>query len=902
MTTQAKTDAPVSGPYAEHVVVLGEGPRPDPAVLGGKAARLGEMLADGLPVPPALCLSTGLYTAFLEESGLADELHALDGRSARERVLATEIPSPVAEAILAGYERLGRCRVAVRSSAPREDSAEQSFAGQHDTVLDVADDAALLDAVRTCWASLWSERATAYRAVDGGPGAIAVVVQEMVHSDVSGVAFTVDPVSARPHRIVVEACQGLGEGLVSGRVSSDFFVVDDRTLEVVEERVRHKVTKCAPLGSGKIGMTRVEAAARNVPCLNAEQLAELCEHALFLRRRYGSEQDIEWGMRDGTLWFFQTRPITTGPEAGNAAAHTGPVTPYVTPQKEKIEQDTLWSRMDIGEIFVGLMTPLGESFARYYQQHVHLDCTSALGARVTGDPDLPMGYVQGHVYLNISYSAYVMAQCLPTRDQWRFTSRFVSEEVDLTGYENPFGAFPGGIADALSIAFWLRTTANEATDMKARAERMSSSRAYEFDRDRAVDLTRMSRRELDAELRRRLAYFHDMHVGYMPYYIHAFGFYAVLAELCKQWLGNEGDNLQNRVKTDMSNLRTVESAKEIWRVAQAAKDRPRVLRIIDETPLESVAATLRADEEGALFWKEWMDPFLRDHGTRGPQEMEITHARWIDDPSYVFQMIRRYAADGYSSEDILRRSGSHQDTTSHTALERLSLPKRKAVETAIAMYRTYSELREIARMSMITSIWLVRNVVYEVGRRLLEAGVLHSTSEVAYLDFEDIRGYLAGTASEAEAFDRSGIERARRLHEYHKRLPEPPLTFVGTCDPTAAVRPVPDGERLEGLGSSPGRVVGRARVIEELVWQADEFQAGEILITRYTDATWTPLFAIAGGVVTDIGSMLSHSSIVSREFNVPSVVNTKHATQVIRTGDLIVVDGDAGTVEVVENP
>lgn len=159
---------------------------------------------------------------------------------------------------------MGRPRVAVRSSGLREDSAAQSFAGQHDTVLDVCGDEDVLDAVLRCWASLWSDRATVYRDTDA-PDALAVVVQEMIHTDVSGVMFTVDPVNPRPHRLVVEACQGLGEGLVSGQVSSDFFVVDDEKLEVVEERVRYKVTKCAPLEPGRIGMTKVDAAARSVP-------------------------------------------------------------------------------------------------------------------------------------------------------------------------------------------------------------------------------------------------------------------------------------------------------------------------------------------------------------------------------------------------------------------------------------------------------------------------------------------------------------------------------------------------------------------------------------------------------------------------------------------------------------
>ncbi|MET9416227.1 PEP/pyruvate-binding domain-containing protein [Streptomyces klenkii] len=895
------TDPVTLAPHSGDVVVLG-GPAPaDPAVLGGKAARLADMIAAGLPVPPAFCLTTGLFARYLADTGLAGKIEGTEGGAVRELILATRMPAPLADEVLAAYERLGRPRVAVRSSALKEDSAARSFAGQHDTVLDVAGDAALLDAVRQCWASLWSARATAYRAGDAAE-AMAVVVQEMVHCDVSGVLFTVDPVSARPHRVVVEACRGLGEGLVSGRVSSDLFVVDDRSLEVAEERVRYKVAKWAPLAPGKIGMTKVDAAERGVPCLDHAQLAELAQLGLRVREHYGSEQDIEWGLRDGVFHLFQTRPITTRPLPGDAAARGGALSPYVARQPDAVQQGTLWSRMDIGEIFVGLMTPLGLSFARYYQENVHLDCAAALGVRDTGDADLHMGYYQGHIYLNISYSAHLLGQALPTRDQRHFTKRFVGEDVEggaLADYENPFGKFPGGLEDVLSTAHWLRHTAAEALRMKSRSGAMVTSRLYEFDRARRLDLTRMSRRELHAELTRNLGWFHDMHVGYMPYYINAFGFYGILTELCRMWLGAEGENLQNRIKTDMSSLRTVESAKEIWAVAQAAKDRPRVLKIINEAPLETVAAALRADDEGAAFWERHMEPFLRANGTRGHQEMELTHPRWIDDPSYIFQMIRRYASDGFSADDILKRSSGYHDD-SREILKKLSLPQRKVIETVISLYALCSELRETTRMSMITSIWLVRNVVYEVGRRLVEAGVLHSLDEVAHLGFEDVRAYLAGEAGELEAFPRERIDEARRLHEYRRRLPEPPLTFIGEHDITQAVRPAPGGARLSGLGASPGRVVGRARIVEDLVWQADEFEAGEILVTRYTDASWTPLFAIAGGVVTDVGSMLSHSSIVSREFHVPSVVNTKYATQRISTGDMVMVDGDTGVVEVVE--
>lgn len=911
-TTTAST--PAEAPHADLVVVLGAAHAADPQVLGGKAARLGEMIEAGFPVPPAVCLTTGMFELFLRETGLAAEIRAAEARGAdstavRELVLSREIPAPIAGTITAAYEGLGRPRIAVRSSACREDSAAQSFAGQHDTVLDVAGEDDLLDAVRVCWASLWSDRAAAYREGTGPAGSIAVVVQEMIHADVSGVLFTVDPISGRPNRLVVEACRGLGEGLVSGRVSSDFFVVDDRTLEVVEERVRYKVTKCAPLEPGRIGMTKVDAAMRNVPCLSRDQLGELARLAVEVRSRYGTEQDIEWGLRDGRLHLLQTRPITTRPaSARNGTGHGATVggirrgerSPYLVPQPEAVQHGTLWSRMDIGEIFVGLMSPLGLSFAQYYQKHVHGDCAAALGVRETGDVGLQMGYFQGHVYLNISYTAYLLGQCLPTRNQRHFTGRFVSEEVDLAQYRNPFGSFPGGVPDLLSTVHWIRATAAEMLGMKRRSEEMAASRQYEFDRARRLDLTVMSRRELNAELARYLGYFHDSHVGYMPYYINAFGFYGILTELCRTWLGSDGDNLQNRLKTDMSSLRTVASAQEIWTVAQAAKARSRVMEIIRDSPLEEIEGRLRGDDEGAAFWTAFMEPFLRVNGTRGRQEMELTHPRWIDDPSYIFQMIRRYAADGFSVDDIMGRSRARSEGDARQVLDRLPVHKRRFMETVIAMYALCSELRETTRMSMITSIWLVRNVVYEVGRRLVDEGVLHSLDEVAHLDFEDVRAYLAGADPGREAFSRAKTDERRRVHEYHNRLPEPPLTFIGEHDITRSVRPAAEGARLEGLGSSPGRIVGRARIVEDLVWQADEFQAGEILVTRHTDASWTPLFAIAGGVVTDIGSMLSHSSIVSREFNVPSVVNTKYATQRINTGDMVMVDGDTGVVEVVE--
>lgn len=880
-----------TGPLAEDLVIpLGTGRGAAIASLGGKGARLDELTRQGLPVPSGFCVTAATFDLFLAETGLARRLGDADRRSARAMITAAKIPAGIASVILGAYADLGRPRVAVRSSAVGEDGGEQSYAGQHDTVLDVAGEAGVLDAVRDCWASLWSDRAAAYRGSgqDGADG-MAVVVQQMIQAEVSGVLFTTDPVSGRPHRLVIEACQGLGEGLVSGRVSSDSFVVDDRTLEVAEENVRYKVTRYTTVAPGQVAMVKVDQAARDAPCLTRPQLRELAELGIGLRDRAGCEQDVEWSLADGRLWILQARPVTT------RAVGVKSESPYLEPQLPSVEEGTLWSRMDIGEIFVGTMTPLGLSFARYHQKHVHGDCASAVGVRDVGDHVGYMGYLQGHVYLNVSYTAYILSQCLPTRDQHHFTSRFASEEVDLGGYRNPFGTFPAGNRET---AQWIRVTARELMRMRRRAAKMTDARLREFDRVRRIDFTRLSRCELHAELNRYLVHYHDMHVGYMPYYINAFSAYGLLVELCGKWLPDAGENLQNRIKTDMSNLRTVATAREMWQLARSAARWPGVVRIIRETPVDGIEAALRADADGRAFWDAHMEPFLRANGVRGRQEMELTHPRWVDDPSYIFQMVRRYTEPGSSPDDILGREDLRIDAAS--ALAGLPRLRRMTLERVLWLYQTCSELREVARMAMITSLWMIRTVVYELGRRLVESGQLRGLDEVAYLDLEDIRRYLAARAEVGQAFARDKIDQARQLHEYQRRMPEPPLSFIGTYDPSDAGRHARSADGIGGVPASPGQITARARIIEDLVWQADEFQPGEILVTRYTDASWTPLFAIAAGVVTDIGSMLSHSSIVAREFGVPSVVNAKNATQRINTGDLITIDGNTGAVTVVE--
>ncbi|MEO8549504.1 MAG: PEP-utilizing enzyme, partial [Kofleriaceae bacterium] len=341
--------------------------------------------------------------------------------------------------------------------------------------------------------------------------------------------------------------------------------------------------------------------------------------------------------------------------------------------------------------------------------------------------------------------------------------------------------------------------------------------------------------------------------------------------------------------------------REVWKLAHKARESQHLTNLITRTPLDEVIEVLKADVEGRRYWVKSIEPFMRVNGVRGRQEMELTNPRWIDDPTYVIQMVRKYIAEDFSIDDALDRGRQVRGGETVAILDGLPIWKREILKLLIHQYSSCSEMRETSRMAFITSIWMVRKIVYELSRRLVAEGVLRTVDETAYLDMASIKSYLAGKTSAEESFSRTKLNEARRLYQYHLRLPEPPLSFVGEYKPAPKLESAISGDAIRGIGTSPGKVIGRARIIHDLARQANEFKAGEVLVTAWTDASWTPLFAIAAAVVTDVGSILSHSSIVAREFNIPSVVNTKRATQTVKTGDLLIVDGDAGTVHVKES-
>lgn len=858
-TTKTLPATPPKAADNNRIIVLGDPLLPaDPALLGGKGASLHAMMRDGIPVPPAFCVPPEWDRSV---PGAVDEL-------------------------LAARRALGCHQVAVRSSATTEDARSASSAGMHDTFLAVEDDDTLLDAIDACRSSLHSARADVY-GVAGSTARMTVVVQEMVMAQSAGVCFTTHPVDPSLRGIFVEAAFGLGKAVVDGEVACDSYTLRDDG-HVVERIVQEKTLMRCPAAGGGTRLAKVPEERRSQPALTDSHLAQIRAVVQRLRELEQTDIDVEFATDGDRVLFLQSRPVTTDLD------HTPAASPYVTQVDDRLLKGTLWSRMDIGEIFTGTMTPLGLSFARYYQDNVHLDCAAALGVRDRGDVALQMGYLGGQVYLNISYSAQLLQQAPPTRNPLYFTQRFMSEEVDGASYRNPFGPYISDSRNVKETAYWVTSTLRELAVMNRRAKQMVASRYAETDRAMSIDLTALDRDGLHHEMRRHLDYFHDMHVGYMPYYINAFGLYGMLENLSTAWLDASGAT--GRVKSDMSALRTIETAREFALLARACEDYDGAARIVRELPPDEVMVALHQDPSGTRFIAEKLQPFLRENGVRGRQEMELTNPRWLDEPTYVVGVVARYLRNVEEREKVLARQ-PQRDTAPTTGS--LTRRKRAVLAGLTKAYVRCSELRETTRMSMITSIWLVRRIVMELARRAVQDGHLRSIDEIAYVDFFDLLDLLAGRTTQEEAFAHPAIERRRHEHRRLARSPLPPLSIIGLLDEhDAREEPHDEAHLLRGLGTAAGTVTGRARVIRDVALQADELQADEILVAPFTDASWTPLFAVAAGVVTDVGSMLSHSSIVAREFGLVSVVNTRRATNAIRTGDLLRVDGTSGEVHV----
>ncbi len=846
------------------------------SLVGGKAFNLGKLIAAGLPVPRGFCVTTTAFDLFLASCPRRTELsHLLAqcsgaeigriaelSREIRSCLAEVQVPEAVKDAVLSAWREPGGERsFAVRSSATVEDAAGMSFAGQFESILNVRGADALLDAIKTCWLSLFSDRALVYLAKQRMPTErvrMAVVVQEMVDASHAGVVFTADPLTGATDRFVVEYVSGLGEGLVQGTVQPKRAVVEKQT-------------------------GRVLASPEN-ELLSSATLENLCDLARQTEHLFGSPQDIEWAQRDGELFLLQSRPITT--KATKAPARTW-------------EDRQVWTNVNTGEVMPDVMTSITWSIMQSLFGVVG-SIFRLVGADITRAP--LAGLVAGRLYFNANTSLaavrpfsflhkglpdFARAAGGDLVDAYRQAPLTLSpEDLPNLGFRWPkyFLSLPRILYDVITHSSRRRGYANLAHFKK---------QTDELDR---LDLGAISTPELT---RLCVQYIREVFKDADVLYLATQGaVLPVFLKVCRDWLGEPG--LALRLFAALGGMPVAEAGLALWRLAALAHaDGDTEAAVSSENSWPEVRARLCRTEHGRRFLAAW-DAFMTEHGHHCRGEFELSNARWCETPDYILGLVRGYLRSLGQSDPLenQRRLAEERERLTVQCRARLKHPiKRWIFSHSLRRAQELTVYREKLKSQLVRQFAFTRRVLLVLGQRLHEQGSLSCRDDIFFLEISELELVATGGAS----FDwRGRIESRRREYEKNLKL-NPPRVVNGRFDPNVPDWPVAntDAKLLEGIPVSPGIATGPARVI----LRADEHEQvlpGEILIAPFTDPAWSPYFITAAGVVMEQGGILSHGSIVAREYGLPAVTNVALATRVIRTGDLVQVDGNRGRVSVLK--
>lgn len=855
----------------------------DAPLVGGKGLRLAEMAQARLPVLPGFCVTTAAYRAFLSHNGLEAAVAAGDEAAVRALITTAELPPAVASAILEAYEKL-RGPVAVRSSATAEDSQDASFAGQYDTFLNVTDAEVMLDKVRACWAGLWSERALVYLREQGlSPfdADMGVVVQRQGQAQAAGVLFTLNPLTGREEEMVVEAVWGLGEAVVSGRVTPDRYVINARERQVLTRDIANQSVVMLTDEDGGVCEEPLPPDQWDCPVLDDQQLLELTGLGYRVQAIYGYPQDIEWGLVDGDFLLLQTRPLTSfsfDPSLGQ------------------------WTSGNYREVLPGFASPLALSLS------LENDYGRALSEffRSVKMGEAPPGTVWGRTFFGRGYwnvgVTKQLAALIPGFKERVFDQTVgIEPSYEGDGLTTPWA--PRTILRALPILFALNDQFKKL---------WREGRAY---RDRflneiepalaAVDPASLS----DQELAGYCCQMAELHwkangtaIRVSMLSTQAQDDFEPMVRRLNATLPPEQRVAEGDLITGLSDVRTAQPTLELWELARAALEEPQVAAAVTQGDPDSIPQRLQVTQAGRIFGARLQDYLARYH-YMAPIDEDLSQPRWDEDPSFVLSTLQAYARADESVDPARRLETQRQvrRATERRVLEILSRSwrrlwpfGRRSFTKQLRLVRRYVWWREETRVIASRAFYQCRRFYKELGRRWAAQGVLDEPDHIFLLRWPAIRDVLDGETP-AEGL-RDQVQGYLRLKTCYRNFEPPGVIGVGASMRKPAARP---GQRVfEGIPCSSGRVEGVARVVETLE-EARALQRGEILVARYTNPGWTPLFNLAGGVVIEEGGLLSHGAVVAREYGIPAVLRIEGATKIFRTGQQLRIDGSAGTVEIV---
>lgn len=846
------------------------------ALVGGKGANLGELSRiEGIRVPAGYCVTTDAFGRIMAQAqSVEDRLDRLsrlkpDDREAiralsaeiRRAIEEIAIPDDLAAAITRPLAWLrDQAAYAVRSSATAEDLPTASFAGQQDTYLNVVGPAAILQHVSRCWASLFTERAVTYRlrnGLDHRKVQMAVVVQHMVFPQAAGILFTADPVTGNRKVASVEASFGLGEALVSGLVNADVYKV--RHGEVVARAVATKQLAIYAAPEGGTREQAIEPERQAQPALTDAQVVRLTHLGRLIEAHFARPQDIEWCLVDDDFQIVQSRPITTlfpVPATGDRENHV-----YVSVGHAQMMTDamkplglSLWQLTAArpmyeagGRLFVDVTRGLASPASR----------TSLLEVLGRGDP--------------------LIADALQTiLDRGDFIRSLPDEGPAAT----PGGREQAPIeTDPAIVEELIGRNQQSIAALKRDIRTKSGSALLDFI---LADIPELKRLLFDPRS-------HEVFMSAME---------ATwwLNEHLQAWLGekNAADTLTQSVPDNI----TSEMGLALLDVADVIRPHPDVVAFLKHVEDEGFLDEL-AELPGGREARDAVQTWLDKYGMRCVGEIDITRPRWSERPTTLVPMILsniRNFEPG-AGKRLFEQGRQEARQKEQELLERLrALPdgKGKAEEAKrmIDRVRTFIGYREYPKYGMVSRYFVYKQALLEEAERLVGAHVLREKEDIFYLTFEELHDVLRTKQADHQLIR----ERKEAFRSYQALTPPRVLTSDGEVIAGAYRRDGLPAGALAGLPVSAGTIEGRARVILDM---ADAYlEAGDILVTAYTDPSWTPLFVAIKGLVTEVGGLMTHGAVIAREYGLPAVVGVEHATRLIRDGQRIRVHGTDGYVEI----
>ncbi|GGI44659.1 putative phosphoenolpyruvate synthase [Paenibacillus marchantiophytorum] len=855
-------------------------------LVGGKGLNLGELSKiEGIQVPEGFCVTTRGYPKAIEQNetyqDLLDRLTVLKAedrnqigeisRKIREIIMEVEIPSDVVKAVTHYLSQLGDQQpYAVRSSATAEDLPHASFAGQQDSYLNIIGIEAILQHISQCWASLFTDRAVIYRMQNGFDHSqvyLSVIVQRMVFPEASGILFTADPITCNRKSLSIDASFGLGEALVSGLVSADSYQVQEG--EIVNKRIATKKLAIYGRQEGGTETKQVELDQQKTQTLTEQQILELAGIGRQIEAYFGCPQDIEWCLFDDTFYIVQSRPITTVypiPEVNDQENHV-----YVSVGHQQMMTDPI---KPLGLSFYLLLTPAPMRKA---------------GGRLFVDVSLMLASPSGReTLINVlGKNDPLIKDALTTViERGNFIKSLPDDKKEPSYGKSNQGPAPANYQtlndyDPTVVSDLIKRSESSIEELKHKIQTKSGTDLFDFILE---DIK---------ELRERKNISDPQSFGVIMTAMNASSW---INEKMMEWLGEK--NAADKLSQSVPNNITSEMGLVLMDVADVIRPYPEVINYLQHVKDDHFLDEL-VKLDGGQETQDAICAYLNKYGMRCAGEIDITRTRWSEKPITLVPMIlgniKNFEPNaGKRKFEQGRQEALKKEQELLDRLKQLPNGEQKAKETKrmIDLVRNLIGYREYPKYGYINRFFVYKKALLKEAEQLVQAGVVREKEDIYYLTFEELH-----EAVRTNKLDYKIIGKRKDEYKLYEKLTPPRvITSDGEIIAGKYKRENLPAEAIVGLPVSSGVIEGRARVI--LNMEDADLEDGDILVTSFTDPSWTPLFVSIKGLVTEVGGLMTHGAVIAREYGLPAVVGVENATKLIKDGQRIRVHGTEGYIEI----